>query len=367
MAAQVNIFSHPVFVPTGLWTTIGYNLYKSAASGNKPNLFGPWTAVTAYQNYTQNTDIVDVSADYYDLYRVAPIVLVNVNGTPTTVTMAQSRPFFSWQPLYDVQISAMLDNFRRNYIKDVPVPRTDSTLPQESSGSAVLPFITDAETSRFWLSFLPSDDPIKIVPESAQVFLGATKTAATAMLAYSDFYPSEDGGYIDFASIPSNNEYLRVEYQAVRYSNDDIRSALLNAVSGLSLYGINGFQVDTSNNLKYLDSPLPNADLVEIVCQIAYKNLLNADISRAFEAAEAWDDGKFKYTADPSRSIQAATMHVSNLEENLRHRSNGYIINTRNYISRGEFESYFDMTGVLPIYGLIVAGTNLAGAMGYWL
>lgn len=367
MAAQVNIFSHPLFVPTGVWNTIGYNLFKSAASGNKPNYFGPWTAVSAYQNYTQNTDIVDVSADYYDLYRVQPIVLVNTPSGPQTVTMAMSRPFFSWQQLFDVQISALLDTFRRNHINDVPVPRTDSTNPQEGSGAAVLPFTTDSTTTRFFLSFLPTDDPIKVVPESVQVALGTTKANAAALSAYTDFFPSEAGGYIDFAEAPPTADYLNVQYEAVRFSNDDLRSALLNAVSHLSLYGINGFQVDVSNNLCYLDLPIPNRDLAEIVCMIAYKNLMNAQIQKAFESAEAWKDGKFEYTADPSRSIQAATMHVGTLEENLRHRCNGYIINTRNYISRGEFESYFDMTGVLPVYSLIVAGTNLAGAMGYWL
>lgn len=362
------IFSHPQFIPNGNWTTVGYNLYKSAALANTPQYYGPWVAVTGYQGYTKNTDIIDLSATYWDLYRVQPMVQVTLpNGTTQTVNMPASRPFFYWQPLYDVQISMLLDTFRSRFVNDIPVSRTDSTNPAEGSGGAVLPFMTDAQTTRMFLSFLPGDEPQKVIDSTVQVYTGASLAGAVALNPYVDFFPSDKGGYVDLASAPNVGDYLRVEYEAVRFTNDELRSVLLNSISALSNFGINGYQVLTSNNLYSLATPLPNRDLADIVCQIAYLNIVNAQVQYSFEHAEAWDDGKTKYTADPSRSIQAATMHISNQQEMLRHQANSYILNTRNYISRGEFESYFDVTGVLPIYALIVAGTNLAGAMGYWL
>jgi len=323
--------------------------------------------VSGYSSYTQNTDIVDGAGTYWDLYMVVPQLAVTGPSGPTTISGPPSRPFYAWQPLYDVQISMLLDNFRKSYIKDVPVPQTDSTIVTESSGSGVLPFMTDSATTRFFLSFLPGDDPVKIIPDTVRVWKGTSKSTATPLVPYQDFAPSEYGGYIDFATAPPTTDYLRVEYETVRVPNDDIRGLLLNGIADLSAHGINGYQIDTSNNLLYLESPLPNRDLYNIVCNISYKNYLNEEVVKSFSSAEAWKDGKFEYTADPSRSIRAATTHIAALNEQLRHDCNGYILASRNYIGYGEFESFFDMTGVLPVYALIVAGTNLAGAMGYWI
>lgn len=362
---MANLFSHPAYYPSGNYTVTGYNLVVSRASGNSPNPYGPWTAVTGYSNYTSNLDILDTSGTKWDMYRVAPIITMNATGA--SVTLDFSRPFYAWTPLYDSQISSLLDNFRRNYLNDPGIEKRDSTVPQESTGSGVMPFITDSSTSRFYLSFLPNDNPIKIDGENLIVMSGSDISHATALTPYTDYYPSEAAGYIDFASIPTTNNYLRVDYKAYRYTNDECRNMLTNAVSVLSLYGINGYEVRNSNNLFYLTTPLPNRDMAEILCEIAYRNLLNSQVESQLETAESWKDGKVEFTSDPSRSLQAATMHVANLEESIRNRANSYIYNTRTYISRGEFSSFFDVTGILPLYTLIVAGANTGVYAGWWL
>lgn len=371
---MANIFSHPAFVPTGNYSLVGYNLVVSRAVGGgsdsgAPNYFGPWSAVTGYTDYTSNTDIIDVAGTPFDLYRVQPIVSVTPNGQATTqVTLGFSRAFTATQPLYDVQISALLDTFRRNYLHDLPIYHRDSTLPQEATGGAVMPFITDDTTDTFFLSFLQNDDPVKIIPEHTIVWNGASKAAATTPLThYADFFSSAKDGFIRFKDIPSTNSYLSVEYYTVRSTDDECRSSLINAVSQLSLYGINSFSVQQSNNLFYLGTALPDRDIGEILCLIAYKTLANASVATQAENSEAWKDGKVEWTADPARALQAETMHISNLSEELRHRCNAYIVNTRNYISHGEFDSFFDVSGVLPIYSLMVAGANLGGALGWWL
>lgn len=372
--ANANIFSHPAFIPTGNFSVVGYNLVVSRAVGGgsdtgAPNFYGPWTAVPGYTGYTSNLDIVDIAGTPFDLYRVQPIVSVIPNGgSAQQVTLPFSRAFRATQPLYDMQISSLLDTFRRNYLQDTPIYHRDSTLPQEATGGAVMPFITDSTTDTFYLSFLQNDDPVKVVPENTIVWNATDKAHATAPLVqYSDYYSSEADGYIRFKNIPSTNSYMSVEYYTVRHTNDECRNSLINAVSQLSLYGINSYSVQQSNNLYYLGSALPDRDIGEIVCLIAYKTLANASIATQAEHSEAWKDGKVEWTADPARALQAETMHVANLSEELRHRCNTYIVNTRNYLRMGEFDSFFDVSGVLPIYSLMVAGANLGAAMGWWL
>lgn len=365
---MANVFSHPVYFPNGNWTVVSYSLVVSRAINNSPSYFGPWVPLTGYTSYTQNTDIVDATGTYWDLYRVAPTIAVNMpNGTVSTVTLDYSKPFQASTPLYDSQISSLIDNFRQNYISDVGVEQRDSTLPQESTGGAIAPFITDSLTSRFYLSFLPNDSPLKVDADRTIVFTGTSQTSASPLAQYSDYYASEKGGYIDFATIPSTSSYLRVDYRMYRFTQDEVRNALLNAVSSISLYGINGYEVRTSNNLYYLVAPLPTRDLAEIACQIAYRNLLNAQVQDSLENAEAWKDGKIEYTSDPSRSLQAATIHINNLDDIIRDKANSYIYNTRTYLSRGEFTSYFDTQGILPLYSVLVAGLGVGSYAGFWI
>ena len=364
----MNIFSHPAFYTSGKSTLVGYNLFVSRATATGPSYFGPWTPVAAYQGYTSNFDIVDVSGGPNDLYRVQPIVAYTLpDGTAGTGTLNMSRPFFSWTPLYDAMVSQFIDTFRNSWLSDSGIKETESTIVTENSGASLMPFVSDPDTTRYFLSFLPNDDPVKIVGDSVKVWHGATKAAAQILTPYSDYAPSEDGGFIDFAESPAANDYVRVEYTKVRYTNDQIRSMILNAVSSLSLYGINSFQVNQSNNLYYLGSPIPNRDLGDIMCQIAYRNRLNAAFQDSLEGSESWKDGKVEWMSDPGRALQAAAARATDIEAEIRRRCNIYIYNTRNYISRGEFESFFDVSGVLPVYTLIVAGANIGGAIGWWL
>lgn len=360
---MANIFSHPAFIPSGNYVVTGYNLYKSVAtSAGAPNYFGPWNLVSGYSNYQVNTDIFDPAGTYWDLYRVQPILTVNGN---TGVTLPMSRAFKASDSLYDMQISALLDHFRSNLADDRPILQVETTDPTEGTGASIMPFVTNAGTDRFYLSFMPNANPVRIVAEDAIVWAGSSRSAAVPLQPYTDFYADDSGGFIQFSSAPSTSSYLKVQYPMVRYTNDDCRRLLINAVSSLSLYGINGFEVRKSNNLYYLTVPLPNRDVGEIVALIAAKALMQSKIQSSFESAEQWDDGKIKYVSDPSRAIQAATLFVTDVDEALRHRCNGYIISSRSAThSQGEFDSFFDTSGILPVYSLIVSNYN---AFGWWM
>lgn len=358
---MATIFSFPAFTPGGNYTTTGYNLQKSAAVNGAPSWFGPWVDLTGYQNVASNLDVFDPVGTFNDLYRVQPIVTI---GTNTNVTLDWSRPFFASQPVYDIQVSALIDHFRRNYIDDIGVPMTDSTIPTESTGSGTLPFITDAQTTRFYLSYLPNTDPVKFIPENCLVYMGTSKANAAPLIPYSDFYPAGEKGYVDFKTSPPASNYLRIEYTNVRYTNDEIRNAILNSVSQLSLYGINGYQVMSSNNLLYLASPLASRDLAEVCLDIAKLNILSARVMSSIESSEAWKNGTTEYTADPSRTIQAASLAIPAQKEIIRNKANNYILNTRQYRNRGEYESFFDTTGVLPVYTLFISQFNM---FGYWI
>jgi hypothetical protein len=361
------IFSHPAFTPGGNYELLGYTLQTSPAIAGAPNPFA-FVNVPGYENYQVNTDIVVPTATYWDLFRVAPTVGgVDQNGNTFTITLPWSRPFTSWQPLYDMRISSLIDNFRRNHIHDPGIPKIESTVAAESVGSNIMPFMTDDQTQRFYLSFLPNEDPIKIIGDQTLVYLGTNRASAAILQPQVDYNLSEDGGYVDFAVNPPATDYMRVEYVQVKYTNDEVRNMLLNAISQLSLYGINGYEVLVSNNLLYMTGPLPSRDLGEILCMIAYRNVLSSDIESQLEVSEAWKDGKVEYTSDPSRSLQAGAVHLNNIDDSLRRRCNNYILATRNYLYRGEFESFFDVSGVLPVYSLIVAGYNTGGALGWWL
>jgi hypothetical protein len=241
----------------------------------------------------------------------------------------------------------------------------ETTDPTEGTGAAIMPFITNASADRFNLSFMPNANPVKIVGEDLLVWQGSDKGHAAPLSAYSDFYADDAGGFVQFKTAPSTNDYLKVQYKMVKYTNDECRNRLLNAVSALSLYGINGYEVRQSNNLYYLVTPLANRDLGEIVCMIAKKNLLESKVQSSFEAAEAWKSNEIEFTADPSRSIQAATLFAADLDEMLRHRANGYIISSRSsHHATGEFDSFFNTSGILPVYSMIVSNYN---AFGWWL
>jgi len=362
----MNLFSFPSFVPSGSFTTVGYNVVVSRAVANAPAPMGTYVALSGYTGTTSNLNIYDATGGPLDLYRVTPII--NITGGPSGVVFdtAQSRPFYATQPLYDIQISALLDNFRQSYARDIGIPLTDSTTPTEGTGSNVMPFITDAATNRFYLSFLQNDDTIKLLPNPL-VYAGANKGAAVSLVQYTDFFVNEIGGYIDFKVTPALNSYMRVEYTKVNYTNDELRNLMLNSVSMLSHYGINGYQVNNSNNLYYLVTPFPSRDLAELVMMISFKKIIDQQMSSDLATAESWKDGKVEWSADPGRALQAAASRLSDLEPEITARCNNYIYNTRTYMSRGEFESFFDVSGVLPVYSLIVAGANIGSSMGFWL
>lgn len=340
------IFSHPAFFPSDAYTVVGYNLVKSAAVSGAPNYFGPWNAVAGYTGYTNNLSINDASGTPWDLYRVQPIVKL---ATGPQIALDFSRPFSKDTPLYDTQVSGLIDYFRRSFLNDPPVPGTDSTNVFESTGLGAAPFSTDGSTKRFYLSFIPNADPVKFKPEKTLVYAGSPEVP---LAPYSDFYPNGEKGFIDFNTNPTNLSYLRVEYESVQYTDDEIRNMLVNAVSALQSYGIDDFEVGTSWNLSYLKTPLPNRDIGELLCEIAQHNLLSGTIMSSFTNAEAWKDGNISYTADPSRSIQAGTAWHVDLADKIKRHANTWIQNHRIYFAYGEYDSFFNEAGILytPYY-----------------
>jgi hypothetical protein len=337
---MANIFSHPAYLPSGNYQLVGYNLVKSAAVSGAPSYFGPWTAVSGYTGYTSNLDIYDPSGDTWDLYRVQPIVAL---PSGPNVSLEFSRPFTKDTKLYDGQISSVIDHFRRSYLNDYPIPGTDATNVFESTGLGAAPFLTNGATSRFYLSFIPNTEPVKFRPETTLVYAGSP---VSPLVPYSDFYPNGNRGFIDFKNVPSTDSYLKVEYEAVTYSDDEVRAMLVNAVSSLQKYGISDYQVGTSWNLSYLINPLPNRDLADIICEIAQHTLLSGQIFSSFQNAEAWKDGSIQYTADPSRSIQAGTVWHTDQEDKIKRHCNTWIQENRTYFARGEWDSFFDNSGI---------------------
>jgi hypothetical protein len=141
---------------------------------------------------------------------------------------------------------------------------------------------------------------------------------------------------------------------------------LVQGVSDLSIYQINGFEVKQSFNYSYLATPLPNQDLGAIICALALRKSLGSEILNAFQNAESWKDGSVEYTADPSRSIQAATLWhgPQGLGAMVKEICNNWIVNTRQYWSRGEFDAFFDQSGILPIYNTYY---NVFNYYSWWL
>lgn len=363
-SVQVTAVTSTTFTATfTLAHTAGFVIQSKAVS---PAYYGPWQTIQTA--YTQNLSIYDAGGHKFDLYRVQPIVQ-QYAGFPNQgpkIYLDYSKAFYAWTPLYDAQISSLIDHFRLNFIDDIGVRSTDSTVVTESTGQGVMPFITDANTARFYLSFLPNTDPIKFREFDLMIMQGASPATASPMVPYQDYFPNLDGGFIDFATNPAANNYLRVEYTRVEFTDDECRKAILNAVSELGLFGITDqtYNVIASNNYFYLQQPLPNRDLAQIVLMIAQKNLLGSRILSSFKASEAWKDGRIEYTADPSRSIQAGTAWHSDLRDQINMAANNYIINTRQYFSRGEFDSFFDNSGMLyPPFSVY----NVFNYMSWWI
>ncbi len=169
----MNIFSFPALPNTTGYTIASYNVTVSRqTSPGAPNYLGTYTALGSY---VSNVNIFDAVGKQNDLYRVIPVV--NITGGPSAVVYdtAISRPFFATQSLYDIQITALLDAFRASYVRDMPIPLTDSTIPSESTGTNAMPFLTDSVSTRFFLSFLQNDDPVKVQASSVLIYKGSSK------------------------------------------------------------------------------------------------------------------------------------------------------------------------------------------------
>lgn len=339
----MNFFSWPSFPNTTGYTTVSYNLVVSRQSGaGAPQPTGSYTTLAS--GVTSNLNYYDASGKSNDLYRVTPVI--NIIGGPSGVVFdtAISRPFFATQPLYDIQISALLDAFRMSYVRDQGIPLTDSTIPTESTGTNAMPFMTDSVTTRFFLSFLQNDDPIKVQSSSVLIYEGATKPG-TLLTPYVDYYVSENGGYIDFAVAPTSTNYLQVQYNKVKYTDDELRNILINSISNLSLYGLTGktgYGITQSNNLLQLITPLPDRDLGEILMLISAKKLVQQEITQGLEAAESWKDGKgVEWSADPGRAFTSGQAMAEQFEYEIINKCRNYIYNTRNYYNYGEFSSFF--------------------------
>lgn len=359
-----NIFSFPAFPPSANDYTVDYyQVTKSAASENDINPYGPWTNVGS--TITNNLDFIDAAGSTWDLYRVTPTI--TMLSTNTQLTLNPSRPFRATDPLYDCQISALIQTYRQSFLNDIGIAATDSTIPTESTGQGAAPFITDTDISRFYLSFIPNTDPVKFRESEVVVYLGTSGTPpGTTLVPYTDYYPSGSGGYIDFAVNPGPTDYLRVQYKVYKFTDDEIRNMLINAVSGLSLYGITDqtYDVQQSWNYYYLTAPLPSRDVGKIICSIAAKEFMGAQTLTMAQSAEQWKIGNTSYVSDPSRSIQGAIQYQGMLDQQIKSLAANYIINTRNYFSRGEYDSFFDNSGTLyPPFSVY----NVFNYMSWWI
>jgi len=307
---------------------------------NAPNPFGTWTSLASA--VTSPSNIGDPTGDAtLRLYRVRPNVVIN----STPVALRWFGPFSATTTLFDPIITVLLPAFR-DALGDYGEQATASTNTDLDTGAGVALLQPDGSKTVFNLGEAPDATPPVILESSVKVVQqGLTKAIAT------DYIVDWDNGTIIFAAPPAADDVIDITYTEVRYSNRMLNSALQVAIDSLATYKINGYSVSDDNNVKLVSGALTNSGLKPIVFAIGLKILNRAAIRKKSDEARAYKSDTFSYDTAPGRIIDGmSTQSVADFSE-IRSMANKYIQTATSPTVRSEFDSWFDMSGRLPIFG----------------
>ncbi len=206
-----DIFSIPMYP-----NATGYAIqYSDPLSGdpNAQNPLGPWVTVTG-SPFTYTSNIIDTGAQNLRLYRAAPTVSVDVNGTSTPFTFPYYRPFsvamsdpgVFTSRLYDPNITIMLSAFR-NFLGDIGIMQTASTVLNIDSGAGEGLLQPDGAIKIFNLADLPDAIPDVVLEGSVSVIKNGT-----TLIENTDYWVNYEAGQVIFATAPLSSDVLNINF-----------------------------------------------------------------------------------------------------------------------------------------------------------
>lgn len=365
-------FSVPAYIPdiTSGETIVGYNVQSLAPVSGIPQYMGSWTTVTG-SPFASNLNIFDPTGTQLTTYRVQPIRQVTVSSVLYTLDTPWSRPILPTDQVFDASFTrALMPSLRFTYLNDQGTSQANGTQILETIGAGNGLWAFDGVTKRFPLQFVMNDDPIRVLEGVYQMtyYTGGLGGSQTQKLPNVDYWVDERSGWVTFATAPAAIDYARLDFRRVDFLNQDLYLALTSAVNTLSTFGLNGYQINRTQNLSSLNRALESPDLAEIICHTAIYLMREGLTEAALRSSMAWRDGGESADPYPSRGLQFIVGKLQISEQTLKRKIGNYIRVTRAPQSYGEFETFWNLTELTPLtsgmFGQMAPGYGWASGMG---
>jgi hypothetical protein len=345
-----NLFSLPAY-PSAVSYSVQYS-DPTVGNPNRQNKLGPWTTLTG-SPFASPSNIYDAAGTFLRLYRAAPTIAIPVVGNVTLAyydpfDISQPSPQYYKQRLYDAQITGMILDFR-HYIGDYGQSASASTNVNIDTGAGIGLLTPDGVTTQFSVADIPDTTPPIILDYSVQVIKNNLD-----LIYNTDYAVSAGRGQILFATAPLTTDAVTISYTEVRYSNSQLASALATAIDMLASFNINGFGTANDNNVQIVNGSLNNNGLRSLVMAIALKVLNRAMTREKADLARAYKTQDFSIDTAPGRVIDGlSTLSSADFTE-IRSMANAYIKTATIPTVRDTYAAFFDSSGTLPVYNLLV-------------
>lgn len=365
------IFSVPEYIPdpTSGEELTGYQVQRSSVT-NSPSLILPNSSFSDITGspFTSNQNIVDVAGTVNSWYRVKPLRTITVGNTSYTLDGTWSKPFQYNTPMYDARFTrVLLPTLRFTYLGDQGIHNTNGTALLENTGAGAGLFVFDGVTSRFNLQYISDSDPILLLDDAYNLILTPHGGSPSVLTLNVDYAVDPRSGILEFATPPpANTDYVRFEFRRTDFVNSDLLQCLASAVNALTQYGsINGYQVNTNNNLMFINKPLQYPDLNEIICKIAMLRLRDGLTEAAMRGTTAWRDGNSSVDPYPSRALEFLMGKSDLNDKQIRNEINSFVRNTTTARHRGEYEVFYDLSSLVPmVSGMMIGLPGMYGGIG---
>jgi hypothetical protein len=347
-----NLFSLPAYP-----TAVSYALqYSDPVAGNpgRANKLGPWTTLSG-SPFTSPSNIYDAAGTNLRVYRAAPsITLPSVGVVQLSYydpfSVAQPAPQYYSTHLYDAQITGMLPDFRA-YIGDYGQHASSSTNVNIDTGAGIGLIVPDGVTTQFSVADIPDTTPPIMQDYVTQIIKNNSD-----LIYNTDFIVNATRGQVQFLTAPAITDSLTINYTEVRYSNAQLCSALATAVDMLANFNVNGFGMTNDNNVQIVSGSLSASGLRALVMAIALKVLNKAMTRMKADQARAYKTQDFTIDTAPGRVIDGlSAMSASDYTE-IKGMANAYIKTATIPTVRDTYAAFFDSSGTLPVYNLLVGG-----------
>jgi hypothetical protein len=364
-------FSVPAYIPdvTSGEVITGYNVQSLAPVAGNPQYIGTWETVSG-SPFSSNINIFDPNGTSNTVYQIQPIRQVVYNNETYTIDTPWSRPILPTDQVYDAAFTrALMPSLRFTYLNDQGTSQSNGTEIQENIGAGNGLWIPNGDQTRFPLQYVMNDDPIRILENvNMMTYIPNGTDSPVQKVQNTDYWINERSGWVEFAEAPAVGDYIRLDFRRVDFLNQDLYLALTSAINTLSTFGLNGYQINQTQNLLSLNQPIESPDLAEIICHTAIYLMREGLTEAALRSSMTWRDGGESADPFPSRGLQFIVGKLQISEDSLKRKIGNYIRVTRGPQIYGEYETFWNLTELTPLtsgmFGQMAPGYGWASGLG---